>query len=237
MERDGLQPGPSGTEMVARVRHDGHHRGQWITGTAIRRSPVRGLTYHPRADAEADTTILVLDPKGRILSWHAGDELDIGYRPDEVIGAHISVLCTPEDVTLEKPARWLRMAEDGGWHRITHTLMRKDGSAICADVAIAALSDHKLDHTGFVVAMRRRDTQRERMRMAQECAVVAERERLADEMRSGPIHEMFGVSVRLQSIALRMPTPVRDDMQQVISDIDGVIAALRERIFNRAPRP
>jgi diguanylate cyclase (GGDEF)-like protein/PAS domain S-box-containing protein len=88
-----------------------------------------------------DYAILVLDLEGRIASWNVGARRLKGYRPEQIVGRHFSVLYPPEDVAARKPQRELEIAaadgrlEDEGWR------VRADGTRFWADVVITALRD------------------------------------------------------------------------------------------------
>src|SRR5437667_5506503 len=83
-----------------------------------------------------DYAIFLLDSGGHIATWNAGAKLIKGYSSEEVLGKHISIFYTPEDVARGKPQRLLETAlrdgraEDIGWR------IRKDGSRFWADVVI-----------------------------------------------------------------------------------------------------
>ncbi len=96
-----------------------------------------------------DYAIFMLDPEGRVATWHATAERIKGYLPEEIIGQHISRFYTPEDLRDGKPQRLLRQAveegrvEDEGWR------VRKDGSRFWADVIISAVRDASGKLRGF----------------------------------------------------------------------------------------
>ena len=75
-----------------------------------------------------DYAIFLLDPEGHVRSWNVGAHQIKGYLADEVIGKHISIFYTPEDLAAGKPGALLNTArtegrvEDEGWR------VRKDGS-------------------------------------------------------------------------------------------------------------
>jgi len=85
--------------------------------------------------------IFVLDPAGRVASWNAGAEAIKGYAAEEILGQHVAVFYTPEDVALGKPQAQLEAAaregrvEDEGWR------LRKDGNRFWADTVITAMRD------------------------------------------------------------------------------------------------
>jgi len=88
-----------------------------------------------------DYAILMLDVEGRIASWTAAAERMKGYRSEEIIGRHFSVLYPPEDIAAGKPRRELEIVaaegrlEDEGWR------VRADGTRFWANVVITALRD------------------------------------------------------------------------------------------------
>ena len=93
--------------------------------------------------------LLMLDPKGRVVSWNAGAERLKGYHAEEIVGQHHSRFYPPEDVRAGKPERALQQAlvegrwEDEGWR------VRKDGSRFWANVIITPLHDAEGTPLGF----------------------------------------------------------------------------------------
>jgi PAS domain S-box-containing protein len=99
--------------------------------------------------AVKDYAILMLDPKGNVVSWNAGAERIKGYRAEEIIGRHFSCFYPAEDVARGKPESELQIAteqgrfEDEGWR------VRKDGSRFWANVLTTALRDEAGQLCGF----------------------------------------------------------------------------------------
>jgi PAS domain S-box-containing protein len=100
-------------------------------------------------DGVQDYAIFLLDPDGHIASWNAGAERLKGYRPDEIIGKHMSVFYEQEAIDRKWPQRELEVAaatgrfEDEGWR------LRKDGTRFWANVLITALRDASGSLRGF----------------------------------------------------------------------------------------
>src|SRR5205823_13308711 len=63
-----------------------------------------------RRSSDLEYAIFVLDPAGRVASWNAGAEAIKGYAADEILGQHVAVFYTPEDVALGKPQAQLEAA-------------------------------------------------------------------------------------------------------------------------------
>src|ERR1700731_4048206 len=88
-----------------------------------------------------DYAIFMLDPAGRIASWHEGAERIKGYSADEILGKSFSTFYIDEAVQSGFPQYELERAkqdgrfEDEGWR------VRRDGSRFWANVIITALRD------------------------------------------------------------------------------------------------
>ena len=88
-----------------------------------------------------DYAIFLMDRDGTIRSWNAGAQAVYGHTAAEIVGAHFSVLHTPEEVargypelSLQNAAR-LGRSEDEGWR------LRKNGKTFWARVVVHALRD------------------------------------------------------------------------------------------------
>jgi len=122
-----------------------------------------------------DYAIFMLDTEGRITSWNAGAERIMGYRIDEVIGKHFSLLHTPEDVRQQIPERELAMAREGrcetdGW------CICKNGSRFLVHIVITPLHDETGVLRGYAKVTRDISTQHqleERFRQVVESAPSA----------------------------------------------------------------
>ena len=92
-------------------------------------------------DSVRDYAIVMLDPKGRVVSWNSGAERIKGYTPEEIIGKDFTCFYPPEAIQRGLPQRELETAakegrfEDEGWR------VRKDGSQFWANAIITALRD------------------------------------------------------------------------------------------------
>jgi len=91
-----------------------------------------------------DYAIFLLNPAGNVVTWNAGAERIKGYKADEIIGKHFSILYPVEDQQGGKPSKELEVAEaegrieDEGWR------VRKDGSKFWANVVITAHASREL---------------------------------------------------------------------------------------------
>ncbi len=101
-----------------------------------------------------DYALFLLDADGQVVAWYAGAERIYGYKSDEAIGQHVSLLYPDEDTLRAKLEEELkRAAAEGhfgneGWH------VKKDGSRFWANVITMALKDENGDLQGFARVVR-----------------------------------------------------------------------------------
>ncbi len=111
-------------------------------------------TYRLLVESVKDYAIIMVDPKGYVCSWNEGARRIKGYTSAEIIGKHLSVFYTPEDIRSGKTEKELAAAakegrfEDEGWR------VRKDGSKFWANVVITALYNEDGNLRGFTKVTR-----------------------------------------------------------------------------------
>jgi PAS domain S-box-containing protein len=110
--------------------------------------------YRQLVDSVTDYAILMLDPRGNVVTWNEGAQRLKGYRPEEIIGRHFSCFYPPEDAQRGKAEQELQTAlttgrfEDIGWR------VRKDGSRFLANVVLTPLRDAGGKLLGFAKVTR-----------------------------------------------------------------------------------
>src|SRR5580700_9673318 len=75
-----------------------------------------------------DYAIFVIDTNGNIITWNKGAEKIKGYIPCEVIGKHISIFYTADDIKKREPMQNLNFAAVYGHYEKEGWRVRKDGS-------------------------------------------------------------------------------------------------------------
>lgn len=90
-------------------------------------------------EAVPEYAIFALDTAGYIASWNFGAERLKGYRADEIVGKHFSLLYTETDVIQNRPQTILQDATQHGVYTEEGWRVRKDGSQFLAHVVITAL--------------------------------------------------------------------------------------------------
>jgi len=219
---------------------------------ALRESDVR---FRLLIEGVKEYAIFRLDPLGYVVSWNAGAERLKGYRAEEIIGKHFSVLYPREDVMSGKPERKLVEAakrgqsEDEGWR------IRKDGSRFWANVVITALRDPEGTLQGFAKLARDMTERREKeetltkakelleLGVEQRTAVltrvnqqlraeIAERERVEEQLKIS-LDQLRALAGRLQSVREEERTliarEIHDELGQDCTAIKMDLALIRHK--------
>ena len=92
--------------------------------------------------------IFIIDPQGYILTWNEGAARIKGYREKDIIGKHISVFYTPEDILNNEPQYILNQALNKGTHEGEGWPIRRNGTRFWANFVITPLF-HDGKHIGF----------------------------------------------------------------------------------------
>ena len=100
-----------------------------------------------------DYALYLLDADGLMVAWYAGAERIYGYKSEEVIGQHVSILYPDAEAHRQLTEKLKRAATEGhvgaeGWH------LKKDGSRFWANVITLALKDQDGDLQGFARVVR-----------------------------------------------------------------------------------
>jgi len=101
-----------------------------------------------------DYAILMLDPKGLVITWNEGAERIKGYRAEEIIGCHFSTFYPAYAIAQGKPSLELKVAEENGRFEEEGWRVRKDGSYYWASVVITTLHDESGTLSGFAKVIR-----------------------------------------------------------------------------------
>src|SRR5579863_4902392 len=104
---------------------------RWLAEEALRESEER---FRMLLDEVQDYAILMLDPRGQIMSWNAGAERIKGYKADEIIGHSFHCFFPPEDIKRGRPEELLRMTATSGRQEFQGMRVRKNGSQFLASV-------------------------------------------------------------------------------------------------------
>jgi len=93
--------------------------------------------------------VILLDPAGYIISWNKGAELIKGYRKEDVLHNHFSILYSEENIRKDKPNKDIRQAIVNGMHEEESIWIKKDGTKIFVSISITALINSKGELRAF----------------------------------------------------------------------------------------
>ncbi|HEY9717996.1 MAG TPA: PAS domain S-box protein, partial [Trichormus sp.] len=103
-------------------------------------------TFRLLVEGVKDYAIVMVEPDGQIASWNTGAEHLTGYRSEEAIGKHVSILYGNDDVEMSK---LLDLARLNGTSEAEGFRRRKDGSQFWAHTVINSLQDRSGRLIGF----------------------------------------------------------------------------------------
>jgi PAS domain S-box-containing protein len=102
-----------------------------------------------------------LDDSGHITEWGAGASRVIGYGGQAVVGRHVSILYTPEDVSAGVPERDLQETRTHGRFESEGWRLRKDGRRIWVNEIATTVHDDRGAIVGFTKVSRDLSEQKE----------------------------------------------------------------------------
>jgi PAS domain S-box-containing protein len=112
----------------------------------LRRSEER---FRLLVDGVHNYAIIMVDPKGRVVSWNSGARRLLDYHDREILGHHVRVLFTPEDSAAAVPEAELQNAlkgqsvSDDRWH------VKKNGERFWATGVVTAIYDDFHELRGY----------------------------------------------------------------------------------------
>jgi len=183
-------------------------------------------------DAIRDYAIVLLDPKGRVISWNKGAERLKGYKANEIIGRHFSTFYPRPEVERGKPDLELKEARETDRFEDEGLRVRKDGSQFWANVIVTALRDESGKLLGFAKITRdlsERKQMEEALRRARAESEKKVEERTADLTKANEAIQAELAARKQAEAAIRALStpvlPVRD--QLLILPIIGIIDSQR----------
>src|SRR5690606_21598679 len=93
--------------------------------------------------------IYLLTAEGRVASWYHGALQIKGYAEEEILGQHLSIFYTPEDLAAGIPQQALEQAASEGSFEQEGWRVRKDGSRFWASSMLTAVYDERRLLRGF----------------------------------------------------------------------------------------
>src|SRR5919199_3149716 len=101
-----------------------------------------------------DYAIVLLDPLGHVATWDEGAQRLLGYTAEEILGRHVSVFFTPEEVAQGQPDGEIERARTTGQCEDENWLVRRDGSRLWVTGSTTALWSAEGTLRGFAQIVR-----------------------------------------------------------------------------------
>ncbi len=106
-------------------------------------------SYRLLVESVSDYAIFMTDVEGYIISWNKGAGKIKGYTADEIIGKHISIFYTVNEIESGELERNLQMAKEFDRFETEGWRVRKNGTMFWANVVLTALKDTEGNLIGF----------------------------------------------------------------------------------------
>ena len=165
-----------------------------------------------------DYAICLLDADGRVTSWNSASERIEGYRSDDLVGRHFSLVFNQEDQRQGRPQQAIETAAAQRHFEGEFWLVRKDASGYWANVVLSALRADDGRLIGFTEVIRN----------------ITERKRCQDEIQrwSSELEQRVNQrTAQLEAANKELEAfsySVSHDLRAPLRHIEGFIGMLRE---------
>jgi PAS domain S-box-containing protein len=183
-------------------------------------------SFRLMVESVSDYAIVMLDPKGCVVSWNTGAQRIKGFHSDEILGKHFDTFYPPKDVEAGKPKHDLEQAAASGRHEDEGWRVRKDGSMFWANIVFTAIRDQAGNLRGFAKLTRDLTERRKVEAILTDATAAAEKANLAKsdflssmshELRS-PLNAILGFAQLMESDS---PAPSAAQSESIIQILNA----------------
>jgi PAS domain S-box-containing protein len=161
----------------------------------------------------SDDAIIGKTLEGFITSWNKGAEAIFGFKAEEALGKHISIIIPPDRLSEEQTILTKIRRGESVEHYET-IRRRKDGRAVDISVTISPIREM----TGTIVGASKvaRDIT-ERRRLENEILKISEREqrRIGNDLHDGLCQELAGIELMCQVLEQKLAVKSKAESKQV----------------------
>jgi PAS domain S-box-containing protein len=203
---DAIRDGEGRLVGFAKITRDMTERRAAVE--ALRQSEQR---FRLLIEGVVDYALFMLDPAGVVQNWNPGAERTKGYRAEEIVGQHFSVLYTSEDRAAGVPERALRTAAETGRYESEGWRVRRGGARFWASVVIDRILDEEGRLVGFA-KITRDITERRELELAKEQLYRAQKMETVGQLTGGVAHDfnnLLTAVIGSLSLVLRSVTDAR----------------------------
>ncbi|MFO1019161.1 MAG: PAS domain S-box protein [Planctomycetales bacterium] len=151
-------------------------------------------------DGTKEYGLFMLSPVGEIVSWNPGAERILGYRTEEIVGRHFSLLHPPSERERRRPERGLQAAIAESRYEEEGARVRKDGTEFIAAVITTCLYDPQGNLRGFSKLIQDVTEKKKSEELAHKLSLEETARKVAEEHAQMNWEQREQLRVTLQSI-------------------------------------
>lgn len=180
----------------------------------------------------ADYSILMLDKRGRVLTWNMGAQRISGYEPEDIVGSHFSRFYACDAPMPCSPDRQLEIAAAVGRFECSSLHQQKCGNMFWASTTLTALYNAAGELKGFTLLIRDLTEQVKSTEERKQLAVLREREDFMAALTHDLKNPLIGGNRILQLFTNGTMGALTPDQQSILGKLQQSNQALIDMLSN-----